>query len=250
MNLIAYLRVSTDRQADEGLGLEIQEAAVRKYVKGVGHRLIGVLTDQGVSGAKELEDRPGLAESLVAIRHGAADGIVVYRLDRLARDLVLQEQLLAEIRRLGGEIHTTSASEAGYLTDDPDDPSRKLIRQVLGAVNEYERSMISLRLRSGRRKKADNGGYAYGAPAFGQAAKGGALVARPDEQATIVRIQELHSEGCSLRQIAGQLTLDGRRTKRGGRWHPITVSRILTRENAAKSGPQPVSAARVPFSDP
>ena len=60
----------------------------------------------------------------------------VYRLDRLARDLIVQETVLAEVKRLGGEVFSTSAAEAGYLSDDPDDPSRKLIRQVLGAVAE------------------------------------------------------------------------------------------------------------------
>ncbi len=58
---------------------------------------------------------------------GTVGGIAVYRLDRLARDLVLQEQLLAEVRRMGGQLFTTSAAEAGYLADDPDDPSRRLI---------------------------------------------------------------------------------------------------------------------------
>jgi hypothetical protein len=65
-------------------------------------------------------------------------------------DLIVQEQILAAIRRLGGEPFTCSAAEAGYVTDDPDEPSRKLIRQVLGAGSEYERSMVSLRLLAGR----------------------------------------------------------------------------------------------------
>jgi DNA invertase Pin-like site-specific DNA recombinase len=78
-------------------------------------------------------------------------GVVVYRLDRLARDLIVQETLLAEVWRMGREVFSTSAAEQGYLADDPHAPSRKLIRQVLGAVNEYERSMIShYRLAAGK----------------------------------------------------------------------------------------------------
>jgi DNA invertase Pin-like site-specific DNA recombinase len=69
------------------------------------------------------------------------------------------------VRRLGGGAFSTSAAESGYLVDDPDDPSRKLIRQILGAVSEYERAMIPLRLRSGRHRKAKHGGFAYGAAA-------------------------------------------------------------------------------------
>jgi DNA invertase Pin-like site-specific DNA recombinase len=68
-------------------------------------------------------------------------------------------------------VFSTSAGEAAYLEDDPGDPARKVIRQVLGAVAEYERSMIALRLRSGRAGKAQAGGFAYGAPPYGYAAR-------------------------------------------------------------------------------
>ena len=144
MKLIAYIRVSTGKQAEEGLGLDIQEQTIRSWAKAHRHKIAAVIGDEGISGVKELDDRPGLAEALAMVREGSVSGICVARLDRLARDLVLQEQLLAEFRRHGADVFTTSAGEAGYLADDPDDPSRRLIRQVLGAVSQYERSMIAL----------------------------------------------------------------------------------------------------------
>ena len=61
-------------------------------------------------------------------------------------------------------------------------------------MNEYERSIIALRLRSGRRRKAENGGYAYGAPGFGYRAEGRELVAVPEEQAALARMRELRSQ--------------------------------------------------------
>lgn len=149
------------------------------------------------------------------------------RLDRLARDLVLQEQLLAEVRRLGGVVLSASEAESAFLADDPDDPSRKLIRQVLGAVSEYERSMISLRLRSGRAHKAANGGFAYGAPRFGHRAERGELLHDEREQATIARANQLRDGGVSLRQIADALTSEGHEPRRAARWHPQVVSRLL-----------------------
>lgn len=141
----------------------------------------------------------------------------------------MQETLLAEVRRLGGEVFSMSAAEAGYLSDDPDDPSRKLIRQVLGAVAEYERSMIALRLRSGRKRKAKDGGYAYGAPPFGFRVVDGELVPDESEQDTLSRARKLQRSGASIRAIAATLTSEGRRTKRGTRWHPTTVARVLRR---------------------
>lgn len=228
LKLAGYTRVSTDRQADVGLGLDVQESSIRSWAKAEGHRIVGVYSD-AVSGAKELEDRPALADAIGAVRGRRVAGIVVARLDRLARDLVLQEQLLAEVRRLGGDVFTTSAGEAGFLLDDPDDPSRRMIRQVLGAVAEYERGMIALRLRSGRQRKSENGGYAYGAPGFGYRAEGGELVEDPQEQAVIARIAELHGAGRSLRQIAETLTAEGHRPRRSDVWHPQSLARIVAR---------------------
>lgn len=226
MKLAAYIRVSTDAQLD-GLGPEVQERAIAAWAKSHRHKIVTVLRDNGISGAKELADRPGLAEALGLVRDGLVGGVVVYKLDRLARDLVLQEQLLAEIRRIGGELFTTSDAEAGYLADDPDDPSRKLIRQVLGAVAEYERSMIALRLRSGRRRKAEKGGFAYGSPRFGYRAERGELVEDDGEQATVARMAELREQGASLRTIATTLDAEGHKPKRGTRWHPQTVASVL-----------------------
>lgn len=90
--------------------------------------------------------------------------------------------------------------------------------------------MISLRLRSGRKRKAKDGGYAYGAPPFGFRVEDGGLVPDEGEQATLARARELQKGGASIREIALTLTKEGRRTKRGGtRWHPTTVARVLGR---------------------
>ncbi|WP_250283157.1 recombinase family protein [Frankia sp. CiP1_Cm_nod2] len=226
MKLIGYIRVSTDRQVD-GYGLDVQEKALRAWARTTGHRIDTIHRDEGVSG--KLDDRPALGEALQALRGRQAAGIVVPKLDRLARDLVVQEQLIAEIWRMGADVFSTAQGEAGYLKDDPDDPSRKLIRQVLGAVNEYERAMIALRLRSGRTLKASRGGYAYGSPAYGQRARGRELVPDEREQAALARMTELAAAGASLRVIADTLTVEGHQPKRGGRWHPQTVSRALGR---------------------
>lgn len=227
--VVGYLRVSTDRQAEEGFGLDVQEQKVRGWAKAEGHKLVAIYRDEGISGSKGLGDRPGLADAVSAVLDGAAAGIVVPRLDRLARDLIVQEQALAEVWRLGGEVWSCSAAEGAYLSDDPDDPSRKLIRQVLGAVSEYERSMVALRLRMGRKRKFDRGGYAYGAPPFGKRAEGKALIDDPAEMAAVGLICSLREDGKSYRQIVRALVVDGHRTKRGGAWHPKTVSSIVQR---------------------
>lgn len=223
--LVGYVRVSTEKQVEEGFGLDVQEATVRKWAREGGHRLTRIVREEGTTGT--IADRPALVEVMGLLRDGEAAGVVFPRLDRLARDLVVQEQLLQEFWRHGWEVHTATASEAHYLADDPDDPSRTLIRHVLGAVSQYERSMIALRLRVGRRRKADSGGYAYGSPPFGHRSVERSLVPDPAEQAAVARMRELAGEGQSLRQIAATLDAEGHTSKRGGKWHPTTVGRAL-----------------------
>ena len=236
MNVVSYARVSTDRQAEEGLGLEVQEQAIGEWAAACDHEIVAWYRDEGVSGSNGLEHRVALADALDALKEGRAEGIVVYRLDRLARDLILQESLLADIHRLGAEAFSTSAAEASYLTDDPDDPSRKLIRQVLGAVAEYERAMISLRLRSGRKRKAESGGYAFGSPPFGYRAEGRSLVPVAAEQQALHRMRELRTQGATYEAIARTLLQENVPTKRGGQWHGKVVRDALRRESEDRSG--------------
>jgi len=107
-----------------------------------------------------------------------------------------------------------------------------MIRQILGAVAEYVRAQTVARLRAGKRRKREAGGYVGGQPAFGQVAEAKALVADVAEQATIRRILELAEGGASLRTIAATLEHEGRRAKRVKRWHPQTVRRVLERASS------------------
>jgi DNA invertase Pin-like site-specific DNA recombinase len=231
MNIVAYLRVSTDKQAEEGCGLDVQRDAIRSWARARGHRVVLWTSDEGISGSNGLDAREGLADALRALRTSAAAARAVYRLDRLARDLVLQESLLSEVWRMGGRVCSTSASEDAYLDPEgaADDPSRALIRQVLGAVAQYERAMIGLRLRSGKARKRAQGGYIGGQVALGWRVDDGEFVADAEEQAALRRIQQLRSGGRSLREICAVLDAEGVSTKRGGRWWPHTLKVVLDR---------------------
>lgn len=229
MRLVAYLRVSTDRQAEEGLGLDVQRHAITAWAKANGHRIALWTSDEGVSGSNGLDTRVGLLEAIGALQGGDLGGMVIYRLDRLARDLNLQEQLLAEVWRMGARVFSTSAAEDSYLDPEgeADDPSRTMIRQILGAVAQYERAMIRLRLRSGKQRKAAAGGFIGGSVPLGFRSESGVLVADPAEQVVRDRIFALRAEGLSLRRIAEQLVAEGRQPKRSMRWHPETIRKVL-----------------------
>lgn len=90
--------------------------------------------------------------------------------------------------------------------------------------------MISLCLRSGRRRKAENGGYAFGAPGFGYRAEGRSLVPVAEEQATLERMRALRAEGATYETIARTLSAEGHKTKRGGLWHGKVCRDVLRRD--------------------
>lgn len=226
--LAAYLRVSTDQQAEHGMGLNIQERAIRRWAKQHGHKLVGVFRDEGMSGAKEAADRPGLAAAVETVERRQAAGLVVYRLDRLARSLTVQEAVLGHVWRHGGKVFAVDTGEVP--ADDPTDPMRTFVRQVMGAAHQLERGLITARMRAGRELKAERGGYAgFGSPPYGTRAEGKELVPDSEEQTAIARMVELRAEGRSLREIAAALDAEGHRPRRAGRWHSMQVGRVLAR---------------------
>jgi DNA invertase Pin-like site-specific DNA recombinase len=225
MTYYGYIRVSTNGQAD-GLGPEIQEDQVRN-VLGVTHWGMEVFRDIGVSGT--LLQRPGLAEVLGILEKG--DVLVVPRLDRLARDLITQELLLREIRNRGAKLLSCAEGEQAYLEDAPDDPSRKMIRQVLGAVAEYERSMTALRLRIGRVTKRAKGGFGGGEIQFGWRLNRVVGGLEPDEreQHVLAEMHRRHKLGQSCEQIARGLNADGLLPRKSTRWTRQRVHRVMNR---------------------
>lgn len=227
MRLIGYCRVSTRTQLD-GTSLDSQRKAIRAWCRAEGHRLVRIETDGAVSGTKPAEERDGLLAVLEGIRDHEADGAVMQNLDRFARELHVQEGTLATIWRHGGRVFAYESGEV--LADDPKDPYRTAMRQMAGVFAQLERNLIVKRLRTGRKAKAAAGGFAYGAPAYGQQAVDKVLVEKPAEQATITRIRELHAAGASLREMAATLTAEGHRPKRADRWHPQSLARILARQ--------------------
>lgn len=233
---VAYLRVSTDTQAQKGEGLTDQREAIEAWAKVERFTIDAWYCDEGESGSNGLESRLALAEAIdhLANPDAPATVLVVYKLDRLARDMVLQEQLLATIWRSGGLVRSTSNAESAYLDPDPKDPSRRLIRQVLGAVSEYERAMVSLRMRQGRERKIRHGGFGGGTVPYGYRAVAGELVPHPPEQKVIRQMRRLHASGKSLRTVARELNGAGM-LPRTGQWHAYGISRVL--DNEARRNP-------------
>lgn len=228
MRAVGYARVSTNRQAERGFGLEVQERAVRDYCAANGLRLLRIERDEGVSGTNGLEARVGLPAALLALERGDAEALVVARLDRLARRLALQEAVLADAWEAGAEVHEVGA---GRL--DPDDEDRVFYRQVMGAVAQLDLAKTKRRLRDGRAAKIARDGWAGGVPRYGlrlersEGTRAGVLVEDETEQRAIRLARQLRRDGKTLETIGDRLRVSGFVPKRGGAWHPRTVQRLL-----------------------
>jgi site-specific DNA recombinase len=220
----AYVRVSTEEQAQHGYGLQSQLREVQALVAKQQYVLTDTFTDDGHSGA-ELE-RPDLDRLRAAVRAKALDVICIHDADRLSRKLAHQLLLEDEFRRAGVRIE--------YVTfTPPDSPEGRLLGYVKGAVAEYEREKIRERTSRGRREKARAGRHAGGATPFGyrvDATSPGGLRVDPAEAETVRRMFAWLLDGTSVRGIAARLRQQGSRTRRGNAWSKSSVAKVLANE--------------------
>lgn len=230
MKLVGYIRVSSSGQLD-GYGPETQRRNIRSWARANGHKVVHWCEDT-ITGKVEAVDRPGFACVVEHIVNHDAEGVIIGRLDRLARQLTTQEAALALLWKLKATVFTADAGEVQQ--DDPDDPMRTAIRQVFGVFAELDRKLVTKRLRDGRQAKADSGRHAVGAYAYGYRGigKGRDRDAGPNyaEQDAIERIRELRQEGASYRDIASTLDDEGYRPRRAERWSSMAVRNIAVRE--------------------
>lgn len=218
MNAYAYLRVSGMGQVD-GDGFTRQCEAINRYASAHGITIVQTFREEGVSGTKELDNRPALQELLLAIESGDVRMVMIEALNRLARDLMVQETILSDLRKRG--ITVISVAEPDLCSDDP---SRKLMRQIFGAIAEYDKAMIVLKLRGARQRMKARTGRCEGSKPFGAA---------DGQKKTIERIMTLRGAGMAVDTIAETLNCEGLKSKTGGRWYGSSVRNVILREQRA-----------------
>ena len=222
---IGYLRVSSAAQAKDGRdGFPRQREAIRAYCKGQRIELLEEHEDAGVSGTVPLVGRDGLSRALERCGELGATLLVVERADRLGRDLIVSEMAVRAFADVGVSIVTADTGE--NITEAGNDPSRKLIRQVLNAVAEYERSALVAKLRAARERKRRNGGHAVGTYAFGKHPE------KPDEAMVLDRIAALRRrqpgrKQTTLREIAELLNTERRPSRSGRPWSATMIRDVL-----------------------
>lgn len=224
---VIYVRVSTARQAEEGISKDAQLSRAMAWCEAQGYSSIGVFKDNGVSG-KRIGNRPGIQAALnEACKQKAA--LVVYSLSRLARStkdaLSIAERLDragADLVSLSEQIDTTSA--AG-----------KMVFRMLAVLAEFERDLVSERTAAALAHKRANGYKTGGRVPFGfDVDDKGRLTENPEEQKTLGIIHSLRRKELTLRAIASDLSRRGINGKTGVPWSAKTVKAILDRNVGAR----------------
>ena len=209
-----YLRVSSEGQVD-GDGFTRQREAIEKWAAVNGVEIVRWFEEKGVSGT--LLDRPALSEMMVALMSNGVRLVLIEKLDRLARDQMVQETIIQSLLKQGFEIQSAAPGEADLCGSDP---GRKLMRTIMGAIAEYDKTMIVLKLRAARQRARQKRGRCEGRKHFGR---------NENELQTITRMKELAASGANYEAIARTLNAERRRTQADGSWYPATVRRILKR---------------------
>src|SRR5580765_8254053 len=142
----AYVRVSGKGQVD-GDGFARQSKAIKEYAAAHDIRIVKTFREEGVSGTTELENRPAFSDMMAELLSNGTKLVLIEKLDRLARDLMIQETIIGEMRKQGFDL--ISVMEPDLLQNDP---TRILMRQMFGAIAQYEKSMIVLKLRGARQR--------------------------------------------------------------------------------------------------
>jgi len=219
---IGYTRVSTEEQAAHGFGLETQEQAVRAFAASQGYELVDVIADAAISGATRPRDRPGFGR-LLTISCGTCSVLLVWKFDRLARDILHAVTTVNEL----AAIHNLQIRSVTEPIDTATAMGRTIFA-VLAGMAEQERQAITERTWSGRRAKAGHGGYAGGAAPYGyRHDKDGGLAVEAAEAAVVRRIFALAAGGAAQAAIARALNAESLRTRRGRRWRHGGVGYIL-----------------------
>lgn len=217
----SYLRVSGHAQKI-GDGPDRQRDSIAKYAAAHDLTIAHEYPDLGVSGTTDWDDREQFVEMVKAIESDGVRIVLVERADRLARALMVNEVLLSKLRDLG--VRVIEADSGNELTAGDDDPTRVLIRQVLGAVAQFNKTMTVHQLRAARNRIRKNGAHCEGNVGFGHDLR------RPDEAQALTRLMQLHQSVKNPTKIANRLNQEQVPSRSGKPWSRQVVQQIIKRE--------------------
>jgi site-specific DNA recombinase len=217
-----YIRVSTEKQADEGFSLDAQAHKLGAYCQAQGWDVAPahIYVDAGVSG--KTADRAAFAAMMDAAQREEINRIVAMKLDRMARN----------VRDFLGIVDSLTSAGCGLVlikeSFDTSTPHGKFALTMFAAMAELEASTIAERMDMGRREKAAQGGYNGSQCPLGYQYTNETFTVVPGQAETIQQVFAWFVDGLGMSTIAQRLNTAGATTAKGGKWYASTVKYILT----------------------
>jgi DNA invertase Pin-like site-specific DNA recombinase len=216
----AYVRTSSATNVGEDKDSDRRQlAAITVYAKRAGIEVVDIYRDEAVKGGDPIHERPGFADMLERIEGNGAKANIVETASRFARDLIVQETGYAMLKARGIDL-IAADSPTSFLDETP---TAKLIRQILGAVSEFEKAMLVAKLRGARERKRRTGARVEGRKPIGET--------RPEVVALVRQLarKPVRKPARSLRQIAAELAAAGHLTRHGTPYEATAIKRMLQR---------------------
>lgn len=239
MKYFIYLRVSTEKQEESGLGLDAQRHACMEWIEKHGggdyEEFIDIVTGTNIK-KKELENRPKLLEALSLLSKG--DILIVHKRERMVRDPFV----IGMVESIIEKKKATLVSAIGEM--DGNEPHNVLMRRIMDAFAEYEALVISTRTKAAlARKKAK--GERVGRVPYGQRLDAKGLLETCPEEAICLKVMYTYRvhDKLSFRTIAERLNDSGYRNRDGGIWTHGATSRVYINYEKLFSGVLALRAA-------
>jgi DNA invertase Pin-like site-specific DNA recombinase len=228
MQAIAYVRVSTEEQADSGVSIESQESTIRAYCTLRGLELAEIVVDAGVSGGDALESRDGGKRVLEAVRKRQAQVVIACKLDRLFRDACDCLGVTKVWDRAGVALHLL---DMGGETLNTSSPMGRAFLTNAAAFAELERALIRERTKAAMACKRRSHQRISRLIPYGWTLglDGKQMSMEPTEQAAIDDMRTMRLTGMTYREIASALDSRGVKSREGRAWQPNSVRLILKR---------------------
>jgi DNA invertase Pin-like site-specific DNA recombinase len=216
---VAYLRTSSAANVGADKDSEKrQRAAIEAFARAAGYEIVDSYYDEAVGGADPVTSRPGFAAMMERIASNGVRTIIVETANRFARDLIVQETGYAMLKGQGVELIAADKPDA-FLDDTP---TATLIRQVLGAVSQFEKAMIVSKLKGAHdRKRRDTGLKVEGRKSYAEA--------RPEVVTLAKKLHRYPVNGHrrSLREVSRELAVAGHLTKAGKPYAAAAIAKMI-----------------------
>ena len=237
MKVFAYLRVSDISQVVKG-GLDRQIKTIEDFCNQQGYVIERIYKDEGISGTKgisninsEIIDRPAFSDMVADIKSNGVRTVLVESLDRLARELRIQEQILFYLASQDIELYSANTGE-NVTQAIKSDPMKKALVQIQGVFAELDKSQLVRRLRKGKDKVKAEKGKCEGRKHYGEKSE--------IERAIIKRITYMRRKSkcqkrpTSFQKIANVLNDEGIKTILGNKWTASGIKNVIDRKHLTR----------------